>query len=57
MTEKENSKSDPLEPIKTAPAEVGNVIKKVLKLEHEHLYQDRPRVNDDILRIIKDEVK
>ena len=57
MTKKENSKSDPLEPIKTAPTEVGNVIKKVLKLEHEHLYQDRPRVNDDILRIIKDEVK
>lgn len=56
MTE-EKKKLDPLEPIKTAPPEVGRVIKQVLKLEHEHLYQDRPRINDDILRIIKGEVQ
>ncbi len=57
MPETENSKSNPLEPIMTAPSDVQSVIKKILKLEHEHLYQDRPRVSDDILRIIKDEVK
>jgi hypothetical protein len=56
MTEKE-SKIDPLEPIKSAPEEVASVIKQVLKLEHDHLYQDRPRINDDILKIIKNEIK
>ncbi len=57
MTENGKMKSDPLEPINSAPAEVANVIKKVLKLEHDHLYQDRPRVGEDILRIIKNEIK
>ena len=53
----ENKKYDPLAPIKNAPPEVASVIKQVLKLEHEHLYQDRPRINEDILKIIKDEIQ
>ena len=52
MTEKDE-KIDPMEPIKSAAPEVASVIKKVLKLEHDHLYQDRPRISDDILKIIK----
>lgn len=56
MTDKDE-KIDPMEPIKSAAPEVASVIKKVLKLEHDHLYQDRPRISDDILKIIKNEIK
>ena len=52
-----DEKIDPMEPIKSATPEVASVIKKVLKLEHDHLYQDRPRISDDILKIIKNEIK
>ena len=57
MQQQDEPKPDPLGPIKSASPEVARVIKQVLKLEHDHLYQDRPRVNDDILRIVKNEVK
>lgn len=53
----DEKKIDPLKPIKNASPEVASVIKQVLKLEHERLYQDRPRINEDILKIIKGEVQ
>jgi len=56
MTDKEEN-IDPMEPINSAVPEVKSVIKKVLKLEHDHLYQERPRISDDILKIIKNEIK
>lgn len=47
---------DPMEPLKRDPAEVRNIIAKVLTLEAERLFQERPHINDDILRIIKEVV-
>ena len=42
------------EPIANAPAEVKEVIERVLKLEKDKLYLKTPRnINDDILNIIK----
>ncbi|MEO0925941.1 MAG: hypothetical protein AAFY63_08725 [Cyanobacteria bacterium J06643_13] len=42
------------EPITNAPAEVKEVIERVLKLEKDKLYLKTPRnINDDILNIIK----
>ena len=42
------------EPIASAPAEVKEVIERVLKLEKDKLYLKTPRnINDDILNIIK----
>lgn len=47
---------DPMEPLRRDPAEVRDIISKVLKLEAERLFQERPHINDDILRIIKEVV-
>lgn len=47
---------DPMEPLRRDPAEVRGIITRVLKLEAERLYQERPHINDDILRIIKEVV-
>lgn len=47
---------DPMEPLRREPAEVRNIIERVLKLEAERLFQERPHINDDILRIIKEVV-
>lgn len=42
------------EPITNAPAEVKQVIERVLELEKDKLYLKTPRnINDDILNIIK----
>lgn len=50
-------KNDPLEPIKSASREVQQIIKEVLKLESEKLYQKKPHINADIINIIKGAVK
>ena len=59
--EKQNNTSDLTsiqEPITNAPAEVKQVIEKVLKLEKDKLYLKTPRnINDDILSIIKQVVQ
>lgn len=44
-------------PIVTASPEVRSIIEQVIKLEKDKLYQRNPRINDDILRIIKDVVR
>lgn len=47
---------DPMEPLRREPSEVRNIIERVLKLEAERLYLERPHINDDVLRIIKEAV-
>ena len=44
---------DPLTPISDAPARSEEVIRRVLQLESERLYQDRPHVIEDIELIVK----
>ena len=48
---------DALEPLKRDPEATRDIIKRVLKLEHERLNQQRPHLNEDVIRIIKEEVK
>ncbi len=45
------------EPITTAPPEVKQIIGRVLQLEKDRLYKKTPRINDDILKIIKEVVQ
>lgn len=51
---KEEKAIDPMEPLKRDPVEVRDIITRVLTLEAERLYLERPHINDDILRIIKE---
>lgn len=53
----EDPESDPLTPIKTAAPEVQNIIKRVLQLEKEMLYQQEPHLTSDLVKIIKEEVQ
>lgn len=49
---------DVQEPITTAPPEVRRIIERVLQAEKDKLYMKNPRhINDDILRIVKEEVQ
>lgn len=36
---------------------VRKIINKILELEAERLYENRPRLVDDIVRIIEEEIK
>lgn len=47
---------DPMEPLRREPSEIRIIIERVLKLEAERLYLERPHINDDVLRIIKEAV-
>ena len=50
--------TDVQEPIVSAPPEVRRIIERVLQAEKDKLYMKNPRnINDDILRIIKEEVQ
>lgn len=53
MTEEKN----PVEPLKREPKEIREIIARVLKLEGERLYQKQPHVNEDIIKIIKEEIQ
>lgn len=59
MTEKKEPDRviDPMEPLETAPPEVKKIIRRVLQLERDRLYQRRPQVNSDITQIVKEEVQ
>ena len=46
-----------LEPLKSGSDVLKKIINRVLVLERERLYQRMPHLNDDVVRIIKDEVK
>jgi hypothetical protein len=56
MTEEEKP-ADAFEPLRTAEQQIKRIIERVLKLESERLYQKAPHLNDDVLRIVKEEVK
>lgn len=45
------------EPIISAPQEIQKIVIRVLEAESDKLYLDKPRVVDDIVEIIKEEVK
>ena len=50
--------NDVQEPIMSAPPEVRQIIERVLQVEKDKLYMKIPRnINDDILKIVKDEVQ
>jgi hypothetical protein len=53
----ENEALDPLEPLKREPKTTRSIIEKVLKLENERLNQQRPHLNEDVVRIIKEEIR
>jgi hypothetical protein len=57
MTE-EVSINDVQEPITNAPPEIRRIIERVLQTEKDKLYMKAPRnINDDILKIIKEEIQ
>jgi hypothetical protein len=49
--------ADAFEPLKGGAEHIRRIIERVLTLEQERLYQKQPHLNDDVLRIIKEEVK
>lgn len=50
--------TDVQEPITSAAPEVRRIIERVLQTEKDKLYMKNPRnINDDILRIVKEEVQ
>lgn len=53
----EDKKQQALEPLESAPPEVKEIIKRVLKLERDKLYQERPHINSDIMKIIKEVIQ
>ena len=53
----EDETSFALEPLKRDPSHIREIIKRVLTLEHERLYLRQPHLNDDIIKVIKEEVK
>lgn len=52
-----NSLNNVQEPIDNAPPEVKEIIERVLELEREKMAKKNSRINDDILRIIKEVVQ
>lgn len=54
----EPSMNDVQEPITNASKEVRQIIERVLQAEKDKLYMKFPRnINDDILKIVKEEVQ
>ncbi len=50
--------NDVQSPITSAPPEVRKIIERVLQAEKDKLYMKIPRnINDDILKIVKEEVQ
>ena len=49
--------ADALEPLTSGSPEITRIIKKIIKLEQERLFQLQPHLNEDVLRIIKEEIK
>jgi hypothetical protein len=51
------SETQATEPIESAPEDVKRVILEVLRLEKERLYEGRPRLKEDIKKIIEESVQ
>ena len=48
---------DPMSPYKEAPEEIQRIMKAVLNFEKERLYQQRVKYNDEITKIVMEEIK
>jgi len=55
MTDK--NKAQYLEPMRSADTEVQKIMREVLQLEQDKLYQDKPRLQSEIIDIIKRHVE
>lgn len=53
----DDKKPDFLAPLNNADPEIQQIVKRVLKLERDRLYQQRPHINSDIMQIIKEEIR
>ena len=53
----EERQADALEPLRNCEPHIKRIIERVLIIEKERLYQKVPHLNEDVLRIIKEEVK
>ena len=47
---------DPMQPLKEAPDHVSAIIKRVVRLEYQHLHMQRPHLLEDVISIIKAEI-
>lgn len=57
-TDSSSTHDSVLEPFKHSSPEVQQVVKRVLQVEKDKLHLSNPRhINDDILKIIKEEVR
>ncbi len=52
-----NDTIDPLAPFREAPEEIQRIMKKVLKFEKDRLYQKRVKFNDEIAKIVMEEIQ
>jgi hypothetical protein len=55
--ETETLPTDPSEPMRNAPPDIQDLMKRVLIIEKQKIHLARPHVNDDIVRAIKEIVK
>ncbi len=53
----ESKKSDHFEPMRTASPEIQAIIREVLKQEQDNLHQAKPRLQSEIVEIIKRVIK
>ncbi len=53
----ESQALDAFKPLREGPEAVRRIIEHVLKLEQEHLFQRAPRLIDDVVKVIREEVK
>ena len=54
MTRNTKDDVDVQKPYNDAPEHIQKIVKEVLVLEKERLYQLRPRVNSEVIQIIKE---
>lgn len=55
--ERNEENLDAMEPLNRGPDDIRAIIRRILTLEQERLYMRKPHLNDDIIRVIKDEIK
>jgi len=48
---------NPFEPVEKAPDEVQRLIMQLLQLERTHLYEERPRLKEEIAKIVRNSVQ
>lgn len=51
-----SNQSHALEPLRRDPEHLRIIIRRILELEQERLYQQKPHLNDDVVKVIKEEV-